>query len=89
MNETEERCRINSVVESYGRVCVGDSYDGRIGRFDVAEYGEYDNDIERQFTCQVFDSKGKQFTINKVELTIESGVGQDEILYKDYINNII
>jgi hypothetical protein len=75
VEEVDSRWRVNSIVEAYGKTLVGDSYDGRIGILDEDVYGEYGGDIIRTFTTQVFDDAGDPFALSKVELTVESGVG--------------
>ncbi len=75
IDEVLQRWRVNSIVTAYGVTIVADSYDGRIGKLDADTYGEYGNDIIKTVSGQVLESGGDSFSLQKVELTIESGVG--------------
>jgi len=72
------RHRVNSLVTAYGRVLCGDSQDGRIGELKLDNYKEYDNPILRAFSLQPLANQGDSFSLNSVELTTESGVGNDD-----------
>lgn len=72
------RHRVNSLVTAYGRVLCGDSQDGRIGELKLDNYKEYDNPILRAFSLQPLTNQGDSFSLNSVELTTESGVGNDD-----------
>lgn len=76
-NQTPQtvRNRVNSVVQAYGRVLVGDSQDGRIGEFDRDTYTEYGEAIVRRFTTPPVTNNTRPFFVPWLELTIESGVG--------------
>ncbi len=69
------RHRVNSLVTAYGRVLCGDSQDGRIGELDLDVYTEYDNPIIRAFSLSPFAALGTSMSLNSIELTTESGVG--------------
>jgi|TARA_R110000823_G_scaffold111693_1_gene232754 hypothetical protein len=71
------RHRVNSLVTAYGRVLCGDSQDGRIGELSTSVYNEYGNPILRAFSLQPFADMGTAISLNNVELTMESGVGND------------
>jgi hypothetical protein len=79
VQEVDQRWRANSIVKLNGEFLVGDSYDGRIGRMSPDIYGEYGGDIIRTFSTQVFESGGDSFALSKVELTVESGVGNNAV----------
>lgn len=72
------RCRINSLATAYGRVICCDSQDGRIGVLDPDVYKEYDQPILREFSTITLFNQGDSFSIPHVELTMESGVGNEE-----------
>ena len=74
-NAQSVRCRINSVVQAYGRILVGDSQDGRIGHLDPDVYTEYGNPIIRRAATQPFQNNMQSFLLPSVELAVESGVG--------------
>ena len=71
------RHRVNSLVTAYGRVLCGDSQDGRIGELSTAAYTEYEMPILRAFSLQPFSDMGTAISVNNVELTMESGVGNE------------
>lgn len=78
VNENVERWRINSLVTAYGHVLVGDFKDGRIGILDKEVYKEYDNNIHRIISTQPFSKRGNVIKVPMIEITIESGVGNDD-----------
>jgi len=73
------RFRANSVITGYGLVLCGDSQDGRIGSLDPDVYSEYGIDIIRRIATQPFQNNMESFTVPKLELTIASGWGNDEV----------
>ena len=72
------RWRPNSIVTAYNRVLCGDSQDGRIGSIETDVYSEYGENIIRTFTTQVLADQGNPLSINSLEVTMESGVGDSE-----------
>jgi hypothetical protein len=73
------RSRVNSLVTAYGRVLVGDSLDGRIGRLDTDIYTEYDDPIVRRVSTQPFQNNMQSFSVPMIELTMEAGVGDTSV----------
>ena len=73
----DTRHRVNSLVTAYGRILCGDSQDGRIGELSTTAYTEYGNPILRAFSLQPFADMGTAISLNSVELTMESGVGNE------------
>ena len=71
------RHRVNALSTAYGRIFVGDSQDGRIGVLSLDTYTEYGNPILRAFALQPFADMGNSISVNSVELTMESGVGNE------------
>lgn len=67
--------RVNSIVTAYGYTLVGDAVDGRVGRLDTNIYTEYDEEIVRVFSTIPISNEGKGFSMPRVELTMEAGVG--------------
>lgn len=72
------RWRVNSLVQAYGRILVGDSEDGRIGQVDLDFFDEYDSEIIRTFATLAVSNNGQAFMVPSIELTMESGVGDTE-----------
>ena len=70
-----ETYRVSDVVQVDGTLYAGDLRDGRIGVLSDDTYDEYDERVVRQFTTQPFQSNMQPFTVPKLELTVESGVG--------------
>jgi len=73
------RSRVNSVVRAYGKLFVGDSEDGRIGILDVDTYTEYGLPILRRVATQPFSNNFEPVFVPKLELTVESGVGNSDV----------
>lgn len=71
------RHRVNSIVTAYGRVLCGDSQDGRVGELSLDVFTEYSNPILRAFSLQPFADMGTSISVNSIELTTESGVGNE------------
>lgn len=69
------RWRMNSMVTAYNKILCGDSIDGRIGDLDLDTFTEYGNEIVRVFSTTPFSNQGNSFSVPKMELTMESGVG--------------
>jgi len=76
----QTRWRVNSLVTGYGYTLVGDAIDGRIGILDEDIYQEYENDIIRVFSCQPLSNLGQRIRLPWIELTMESGVGDNEVI---------
>lgn len=73
----EFKWRVNSVVKAYGRILVGDSIDGRVGEADLDDFDEYDQNIIRRIATVPFSNTGNPISVASMELTVESGVGND------------
>lgn len=79
IEEIEDTWRVNSLVTAYGKVLVGDSVDGRIGQLSLDILKEYENNIIRLFTTQPFSNMGNEVVSTMLELTMESGAGNDDV----------
>ncbi len=73
----EFRWRANSVIKAYGRILVGDNQDGRVGALDLDVYDEYGQNILRTLATIPFSNVGNAIRVPSIELTVESGVGND------------
>jgi hypothetical protein len=73
------RSRVNSILEAYGRIMVADSQDGRIGEMSKDIYTEYGRNIIRRVATQPFQNNMRPIFLPYLELTTESGVGNDEV----------
>lgn len=74
-----QRFRVNSVVSAYGRIIAGDSIDGRVGSISPETYREYNSDIIRVAATQPFQNNMDSFFVPAIELTMESGVGNNDV----------
>ena len=75
-----KRSRINSLVSAYGKVIVGDSVDGRIGSLEPETFSEYGIEIIRTIATQPFQNNMQSFVVPYLELTMESGAGNDAVI---------
>ena len=73
------RSRVNAVISAYGKVLVADQFDGRIGEMSRDIYTEYGETIYRTVTSQPFVNNEQSFFMPMIELTVESGVGNDSV----------
>lgn len=76
-NRLDIPCRIQSVVNAYNEILVGDSEDGRIGLVDSDIYREYDEPLISFFTSSPLYDLGTSFTLPRIELLCENGVGNE------------
>ena len=72
------RFRVRAICKAYNQILCGDFVDGRIGRIDPLVYTEYENTIIRRVATQPFQNNLKSIFVPSLELTVESGVGNDD-----------
>ncbi len=72
--------RVTSLVRAYNQIWAGDLIDGRIGRLDPDFFTEYGVEIRRSVVTQPFQSNMESFVIPEIELTVESGVGNEAVI---------
>ena len=72
--------RVSSICKAYNQTICGDSIDGRIGRLDLTQYKEYGETIIRRAATQPFLNGMISFSVGSVELTVESGVGNSDVV---------
>ena len=77
IDEETSRWRVNALLSVYGRTLVFDKEDGRIGVLDFDAYTEYGNSIIREFATQPFFAEEDGITIPRIELLMESGIGDE------------
>tara|TARA_R110000782_G_scaffold51615_1_gene111154 strand:- start:1118 stop:1546 length:429 start_codon:yes stop_codon:yes gene_type:complete len=63
------------MTTAYGFLLVGDSIDGRIGKYDLSILSEYGEVIEREISGRPFVNQGLPFSVPAIEITVASGVG--------------
>lgn len=81
VNEQDLRWRVNSIVQCYNRLLVGDYIDGRIGIIDDQVYTEYGNIVTREFITQPFDNRGQAIKVQSLILMMDSGFGGEITMY--------
>lgn len=69
--------RVASVNYVYSKLLVSDLENGKIGYLDPDTYTEYSNSILKQKDTPILAGDGSPFTLNQLELTIDSGQGSE------------
>lgn len=72
-NGNDSPWRVNSMVDAFSTLIVGDSYTGKIGSYQRDFYYEYDQEIHAYFTSPPVDNGGKPFSVNQVQLVCQTG----------------
>lgn len=73
------RFRVSDMCKAYNQILCGDFVDGRIGRIDPLVFTEYGDTIIRRVSTQPFQNNMKSMFVPSIELTVESGVGNDAV----------
>lgn len=73
------RFRVTSMCKAYNKILCGDFIDGRIGTLDPLTFTEYEGTIFRRVSSQPFQNSMRSIFVSSVELTVESGVGNDDV----------
>jgi hypothetical protein len=80
LNGELSRYRVTAICKAYNQILCGDFVDGRIGRIDPLVFTEYGNTIIRRVATQPFVNNMKAIFVPSLELTVESGVGNDDVV---------
>jgi hypothetical protein len=75
------RFRVSDICKAYNQILCSDFIDGRIGRIDPSVFTEYGNNIIRRVSSQPFQGNMKAMFVPSIELTVESGVGNEDVPY--------
>ena len=75
----QKRWRVNSLVTAYGENIVADAYTGYVGVLDKDTYTDYNNYLVRTISTMPIVNEGRSYRCPKIELTMESGVGNNEV----------
>lgn len=67
--------RVNSIVQAYGGIYVGDSEDGRIGNLSASVFDEYGAPINSYWITQPFVNLNAPIFCPALEVVCEAGVG--------------
>ena len=79
IDESVGSLRVSSITKAYGNVFCGDTIDGRVGILTPDVYTEYGNTIIRRIATQPFQNNMQSIFFPSLELTVESGVGNDAV----------
>lgn len=74
-NDQPVTWRVNTIVEGYSELIVGDILSSKIGIIDKEIFFEYDEIIRRRFVLPPLDNGGNPFFTSSIEAVGESGVG--------------
>lgn len=74
-NESMQRWRVSCGINCYGKILVGDAYNGNIGFLQENTHTEYDNLLQAYMVAPVIHSDRKRVFMYKFELDIQTGVG--------------
>lgn len=69
--------RVGVIVKAFGRLIVGDSFDGAIGALEPDVYTEYGNNIRRLWSGPPVGAAGEPIFLHDFELTLESGTSPE------------
>lgn len=72
-SNTETPWRVSSLIQAYSVFLVGDNYSGNIGVLSPETFTEYGNRIRSYFTPPSIANNGMPFTVDCVELFMETG----------------
>jgi hypothetical protein len=72
--------RAAGMLAAYGQILVGDQLSGKIGQLDKDVYKEYGNVIKRRVVLRPFDNEGKDIHVNSLEIVMEAGVGNKDVI---------
>lgn len=71
--------RVSGLTQAYNYVFCGDTVDGRIGKLNPDLFTEYGGAIIRTVATQPFQNNMQSFFVPSLELTVESGVGNEAV----------
>ena len=72
---SDNRWRVQSIVQAYGKLLVGDQSTGIIGEIDTDTLDYYGDEIYRSSTTAPFSENGMALFAGEFEATLQSGVG--------------
>lgn len=73
---SDSRWNVSSIVKAYGKILAGTTI-GKVGELDHSTYTDFDETIFRQFAGAPFSNQNEPVFVNKLEMTIEAGVGNE------------
>ena len=72
---SDNRWRVQSIINAYGKLFVGDQTTNKIGFLDNDAFDEYGDVIVREVTSQPFRMMDRTQFVDNLELVMENGVG--------------
>jgi hypothetical protein len=77
---TDAPWRVNSIIQAYNRIFVGDSVDGRIGELDDTIGTEYGSPIYRLLDTQPLSNMGVKSKVKALEVFTDVGVAEGDVI---------
>ena len=75
---TQKRWRVQSMVQAFDRILVGDVSTGLIGELDLDVRDEYGEAITRRIATQPLTNQGERLFVDEIEITVNSGATTDD-----------
>jgi hypothetical protein len=72
--------RVSGFTQAYNQILCGDIIDGRVGKLNPDLFTEYEGAIIRTVATQPFQNDMQSIFVPSLELTVESGVGNDDVV---------
>jgi len=69
--------RVNGIIDCYGKKIVLDSLENKLGELDFDTFTEYGNTIQAIRIGQTLSAEGRQFSLDRIEILFQSGVGTE------------
>jgi hypothetical protein len=79
-NYVDSVWRVNSIVQAYNRVMVGDSVDGRIGEISDEVGTEYGVKMARRVNTRPLSNNGVKSKVLAIEVFTDTGVYSDDVM---------
>jgi len=71
---------VSGFTQAYNQILCGDIIDGRVGKLNPDLFTEYEGAIIRTVATQPFQNDMQSIFVPSLELTVESGVGNDDVV---------
>jgi hypothetical protein len=71
--------RVSGLTQAYNQIFCGDTIDGRVGKLNPDLFTEYGGAIIRTVATQPFQNNMQSIFVPSLELTVESGVGNENV----------
>lgn len=71
--------RATALITVYDKLICFDTQDGRIGEVSRDFFDEYGTEIQREFDCNPLRNEKRAFSVPRLEITMEAGVGDASV----------